>query len=175
MPKCLISKGKKEWGILASVCIFMQVTYLCHSNFGAFWQPSCSRRFWPISIMFLGGGWLVSCLITLHSLCCWESSFLWFQSWIDHLVILIHISAKMSSWFWLMEIEWSWDGWSLTLLLLLHLGYKSLLQFPEVWNWSSSWRHKAIGKFCSQRLLSCIQVFFNPSFSFIFMGLHSWW
>ena len=40
MPKCLISKGKKKWGILASVCIFMQVAYLCHSHFGAFWQPS---------------------------------------------------------------------------------------------------------------------------------------
>ena len=29
-----------EWGILASVCIFMQVAYLCHSHFGASWQPS---------------------------------------------------------------------------------------------------------------------------------------
>ena len=29
-----------KWGILASVCIFMQVAYLCHSHFGAFWQPS---------------------------------------------------------------------------------------------------------------------------------------
>ena len=27
-------KGKKKWGILASVCIFMQATYLCHSHFG---------------------------------------------------------------------------------------------------------------------------------------------
>ena len=43
MPKYLISKGKLKWGILASVCIFMQVTYLCHSHFGAFWQPSCTR------------------------------------------------------------------------------------------------------------------------------------
>ena len=40
MPKCLISKGKMKWGILASVCIFMQVVYLCHSHFGAFWKPS---------------------------------------------------------------------------------------------------------------------------------------
>ena len=36
MPKCLISKGKKKWGILASACIFMRVTYLCHSHFGPF-------------------------------------------------------------------------------------------------------------------------------------------
>ena len=41
MPKCLIAKGKRKWGILASVCIFMQVTYLCHSHFGAFYQPPC--------------------------------------------------------------------------------------------------------------------------------------
>ena len=33
-------RGKMKWGILASVCIFMQVAYLCHSHFGAFWQPS---------------------------------------------------------------------------------------------------------------------------------------
>ena len=32
-------KGKKKWSILASLCIFMQATYLC-SSFGAFWQPS---------------------------------------------------------------------------------------------------------------------------------------
>ena len=30
----------QKWGILASVCISMQVNYLCHSHFGAFWQPS---------------------------------------------------------------------------------------------------------------------------------------
>ena len=34
-------KGKMKWGILASVCIFMQLTYLCHSHLEAFWQPSC--------------------------------------------------------------------------------------------------------------------------------------
>ena len=41
MPKCLISKEKLKWGILVSVCISMQVAYLCHSNFRSFWQPSC--------------------------------------------------------------------------------------------------------------------------------------
>ena len=36
IPKYLISSGKLKWGILASVCISMQVTYLCHSNFWVF-------------------------------------------------------------------------------------------------------------------------------------------
>ena len=36
------AKGKTKCGIFASVCIFMQATYLCHSHFGAFWQPSRS-------------------------------------------------------------------------------------------------------------------------------------
>ena len=41
MPEYNISKGKTKCCILASVCIFMQVTYLCHSSFVVFWQPSC--------------------------------------------------------------------------------------------------------------------------------------
>ena len=59
MPHFPPLNGKIKWGIMASVCIFMQVTYLCHINFGAFWQPSCiyerdcslSRKFSKIDIV----------------------------------------------------------------------------------------------------------------------------
>ena len=33
-------RGKIIWTILASVKVFNQVTYLCHSYFWLFWQPS---------------------------------------------------------------------------------------------------------------------------------------
>ena len=42
MPKYNILKGKTKCCFLASVCIFMQVTYLCHSLFVVFWQPLCN-------------------------------------------------------------------------------------------------------------------------------------
>ena len=34
-----IQKGKYKWDILASMKLFNHVTYLCHSQFGTFWQP----------------------------------------------------------------------------------------------------------------------------------------
>ena len=51
IPKCpifghlLVTDAKmphfeEKWDILASVCIFMQVAYLCPSHFRPFWQPS---------------------------------------------------------------------------------------------------------------------------------------
>ena len=34
-----IQKVKYKWDILASMKLFNHVTYLCHSQFGTFWQP----------------------------------------------------------------------------------------------------------------------------------------
>ena len=91
-------KGKNRC-ILASVCIFMQVTCLCHSHFGAFRQPSCILKVWQFSkISLFPGKNLISTKIRSQK---WLISVM-----IRGLWVMIHDSWKPKNAKWVYYLFW---------------------------------------------------------------------
>ena len=123
--------------------------------------------------MLLGGGWLLHILVPPVSLRHRVSSLLGLQSWVDHLISLVHIGAEVGSWLWLMEVERPWDSWCLTLLSLLHLGNEIFLKLSKVGHRSGPDWHEAVSHIGD--CLTCgVKIFFLPSALLIDMSLHTW-
>lgn len=73
------------------------------------------------SVVLCSSRWLFNLLVTLLWATSRVSTAL-HHRWVDHLVLLIHVLAKLGTWSGLIELERKWNRWLLRLLLLLHLG-----------------------------------------------------
>lgn len=98
-----------------------------------------------------------------------------FKSWVDNLILLVHVCSKVSTWSCLTELKWFWDSRIFGFLQLLHLIYESFLNGSKVWNWSSSVGLKWKQLLCQLTLLSWLKVILLSASLFINMCLHSWW
>jgi hypothetical protein len=101
------------------------VSLLSHHGFAALCH---------VGIVLLRCGRLLSVGVSLLKGLYGEAAFLRLESWVDDLVLLVHVGAEFRTGLRLVEFERLWLGRCDTFFPLLHLSDECLLKLAEVGN-----------------------------------------